>query len=89
MNHDDDYRNRHGPQFSRAAQTCIFLYFDNQSDKHSFYTHQEGAIMSQQPALTADEQKLNDVWNGSSRPIFFQVTEIQRECISLPKLCSH
>jgi carboxymethylenebutenolidase len=48
----------------------IFLYIDNQSDKHSFYTRQEGAIMAQPPALTADEQKFNDIWNEHLRVEF-------------------
>src|SRR5918992_633928 len=48
----------------------FLMNFDNQSDKHSFYTHQEGAIMPQQPALTADEQKLNNLWNEHVRAEF-------------------
>ena len=33
-------------------------------------SHQEGAVMSQQPAFTAEEQKLNDVWNEHLRAEF-------------------
>ena len=33
-------------------------------------THQDGSIMPQQPPLTADEQKLNDLWNEHLRAEF-------------------
>jgi len=36
----------------------------NQSDQYSFDTHQEEASMSQPPALTAEEQHVNDAWNA-------------------------
>jgi carboxymethylenebutenolidase len=53
------------------AALVSFLYVDNQSDTHACYTHQERAIMAQPPALTADEQKLNDVWNEHLRAEFY------------------
>jgi hypothetical protein len=43
-------------------------------------THQEGAIMSPQPALTADEQTLNDVWN--ERKYKRLPAAIPRECLA-------
>jgi hypothetical protein len=44
----------------------------NPSDTYAFDTHQEEAIMSQPPALTANEQKVNDAWNehlGTESPL--------------------
>ena len=43
-------------------------------------THQEGAIVSPQPALTADEQTLNDVWNEPNTKRL--PAAIARECLA-------
>jgi carboxymethylenebutenolidase len=48
----------------------MVLDVNNQPDNHACDTHQEGAIMAQPPALTANEQHVNDMWNEHLRAEF-------------------
>jgi len=48
----------------------MVLDVDHQSDNPACDIHQEGAIMAQQPAFTANEQHVNDLWTEHLRAEF-------------------